>query len=155
MLPENQQFDELDYTILRELQKDCRIALQDIANKVGAPTSTVHYRVKRLEKEGIIDGYYAHIDPEKLGMDYLTVIHVRAAYGPGYHKRIGKELAKIRGIWAVYFTLGDNDFIVITRSRNKTEYLKILEKLTATPGIERTSTQVVGETVREDFRLDI
>ncbi|TFG31192.1 Lrp/AsnC family transcriptional regulator [Candidatus Thorarchaeota archaeon] len=154
-MPQEQQFDELDFTILRELQTDSRIALQDIANKVGAPTSTVHYRIKRLEKEGVIDGYYAHINAEKLGLTFLTIIHVRAAYGPGYHKRVGEELANIRGIWAVYFTLGDNDFIVITRSKSKTEYLSILEKLTATPGIERTSTLVVGEIVREDFRLDI
>lgn len=154
-MPKNEQIDKLDRDILRELQKDCRTPLQEIAEKVGAPTSTVHYRVKRLEKEGIIDGYYAKINPEKFGMDYITVIKVQAAYGPGFHDRIGKELAKMKGIWAVYFTLGETDFYVMTRSANRDQYMKILDTLMETEGILRTSTHVVAKVVREDPRLDI
>ena len=52
------KLDKLDYKILRELQRDCRI-LQEIADNVGAPVSTIHYRVKRLEKDGVIKGYSA------------------------------------------------------------------------------------------------
>jgi DNA-binding Lrp family transcriptional regulator len=154
-MPKNQQPDELDFAILRQLQIDCRIPLQEIAEKVGAPTSTVHYRVKRLERDGVIDGYYANINSEKLGLDYLTVILVRANYGPGYHERIGKKLAKIPGVWAVYFTLGETDFFVLTRSKDKSEYMKILDALMSTRGIERTSTQVVATVIREDPKLDI
>ncbi|MHA2396182.1 MAG: Lrp/AsnC family transcriptional regulator [Candidatus Thorarchaeota archaeon] len=154
-MPKKQRLDELDLAILKQLQIDCRIPLQEIAEKVGSPTSTVHYRVKRLEREGVIDGYYANINPEKLGLEYLTVIQVRAVYGPGYHERIGKKLAKIPGVWAVYFTLGETDFFVLTRSENKSEYMKILDVLMATKGIERTSTQVVATVIREDPKLDI
>jgi DNA-binding Lrp family transcriptional regulator len=150
-----QKPDDLDLAILRELQIDCRIPLQEIAEKVGAPTSTVHYRVKRLEREGVIDGYYANINPEKLGHDYLTIIKVHATYGPGYHERIGKKLAKMPGVWAVYFTLGETDFFVLTRSQDKSEYMKILDKLMATKGIERTSTQVVVRVIKENPKLDI
>lgn len=149
------QLDPLDKAILHELQIDCRTPLQDIAKKVDAPTSTVHYRVKRLERDGVIDGYYARINPEKLDLDYLTVIQVRAVYGPGYHDRIGKKLAKLPGVWAVYFTLGENDFFVLTRCKDKAEYMKILDVLMATKGIERTSTQVVAKVIREDPKLDI
>jgi len=154
-LPRNQKPDELDFKILRELQVDCRIPLQEIADKVGAPTSTVHYRVKRLEREGVIDGYYANVNAEKLGYDYLAVIMVHAAYGPGYHERIGKKLAKIPGVWAVYFTLGENDFFVLTRSQDKADYMKILDALMSTKGIERTSTQVVVRVIKENPKLDI
>ncbi len=149
------QFDDLDIAILRELQIDCRISLHEIADKVKAPTSTVHYRVKRLEKDGVIDGYYARINPEKLELDYLTIIEIRANYGPGYHDRIGKELSEIPGVWAVYFILGDTDFLVLTRSKDKTEYLKLLDTLMATKGVERTSTRVVGRVIKENPKLDI
>ena len=154
-MPKKQQPDDLDLAILRELQVDCRIPLQEIAEKVGAPTSTVHYRVKRLERNGVIDGYYANINPERLGYDYLSIILVRSAYGPGFHKRIGKKLAKILGVWAVYFTLGDTDFFVLTRSKNKAEYMKILEVLMTSKEIERTSTQIVARVIKEDPKLDI
>jgi DNA-binding Lrp family transcriptional regulator len=149
------QPDELDLAILRELQIDCRIPLQEIAEKVKAPTSTVHYRVKRLERNGVIDGYYANINAEKLGFDYLTVIKVHALYGPGYHERIGKKLAKIPGVWAVYFTFGETDFFVLTRSQDKSEHLKILNVLMGTKGIERTSTQIVARVIKENPKLDI
>lgn len=151
----NKQLDDLDYAILRELQVDCRTPLQDIATKVNAPTSTVHYRIKRLERDRVIDGYYARINPGKLDLDYLTIIQVRAIYGPGYHKRIGKRLAKIHGVWAVYFTLGETDFFVLTRSKDKAEYMKILDMLMATKGIERTSTQIVAQVILENPRLEI
>ena len=151
----NKQLDDLDYAILRELQVDCRTPLQDIATKVNAPTSTVHYRIKRLERDRVIDGYYARINPGKLDLDYLTIIQVRAVYGPAYHKRIGKRLAKIPGVWAVYFTLGETDFFVLTRSKNKAEYMKILDMLMASKGIERTSTQIVAQVILENPRLEI
>ena len=154
-MPKSQKPDELDLAILRELQVDCRIPLQEIAEKVGAPTSTVHYRVKRLERDGVIDGYYANINPERLGYDYLTVIKVHASYGPGYHERIGRKLAKIPGVWAVYFTFGETDFFVLTRSQDKSEHLKILDVLMATKGIERTSTQIVARVIKENPKLDI
>jgi len=154
-MKKKQQLDNLDFEILRELQIDCRTPLQEIAEKVGAPTSTVHYRVKRLERDGVIDGYYANINPEKLDLDYLTVIQVRAEYGPGYHERIGKKLAKIPGVWAVYFTLGETDFFLLTRSKDKSEYMKILDVLMATKGIVRTSTQVVAKLIKEDPKSDI
>jgi Lrp/AsnC family leucine-responsive transcriptional regulator len=154
-MSKGERLDELDCKILRELQKDCRTPLQEIAEIVGAPTSTVHYRVKRLEREGIIDGYYAHINAEKYGMDYITVIKVQAAYGPGFGERIGKKIAKLPGVWAVYFTLGETDFYVLTRSENRDEYMKILDTLMSTKGILRTSTQVVAKVILEDPRLDI
>jgi len=154
-MKKKQQLDNLDFEILKELQIDCRTPLQEIAEKVGAPTSTVHYRVKRLERDGVIDGYYANINPEKLDLDYLTVIQVRAEYGPGYHERIGKKLAKIPGVWAVYFTLGETDFFLLTRSKDKSEYMKILDVLMATKGIVRTSTQVVAKLIKEDPKSDI
>ena len=75
-MPAKTLLDELDIAILEELQKECRTSLQEIAEKVGAPTSTAHYRLKRLERAGIIDGYYAKIDPGKLDIDYITSIRI-------------------------------------------------------------------------------
>ncbi len=152
---ESSKLDELDVEILRELQEDCRTPLQAIAEKVGAPTSTVHYRVKRLEKEGIIDGYYAHINPEKVGMDYLTIIKVMASYGPKYYESVGDSLSKIPGVWAVYYVLGDQDFFVLTRSKDRTSFMESLDRIMSTKGVERTATQVVAKVVEEDPRLQI
>jgi Lrp/AsnC family leucine-responsive transcriptional regulator len=147
--------DELDLEIIAELQRDCRTPLQDIARRVGHPPSTVHYRVKRLEKEGIIDGYYAKINPERIGMDYITVIRIFARYAPQYYNAVGKELEKVPGVWAVYYSLGDQDFFVLTRSEDRNDFMETLDAIMAIKGVERSKTQVIARVIKEDPRIDI
>jgi DNA-binding Lrp family transcriptional regulator len=146
--------DKTDKLLLRIIQEDSRISLQKIAQRLGVPKSTVHYRIGRLERENIIEGYYAKLNASRLGYDYLAVVLVRAKYGPQYHKKVGLRLSKIPGVWAIYYVLGDWDFIVLIRAINRDDYMKKLERLSNMTDIERTSTQVVARVVKEDPRID-
>jgi len=145
----------IDRSILKFLQQDCRISLDVLAKKVGVPKSTLHYRIKRLEKEGVIDGYYAKVDPLKLGYDYVAVILVKARYGPHYHEKLGKKIAKISGVWGVYYVLGEYDFIVLIRARDREDYMDKLELMSSMPDIERTNTQVAAKVLVEDPRVPV
>jgi len=145
--------DETDLSILRFLQKDCQMPLGNLARKLGVPKSTLHYRIKRLERAGVIEGYYAKTSPLKLGYDYVAIVLVRARYGPHYHKRVGKKIAAIQGVWAVYYVLGEYDFIVLVRALNREDYMNKLEQLIGMPDIERTSTQIAAKVVKEDPRV--
>jgi Lrp/AsnC family leucine-responsive transcriptional regulator len=147
--------DDLDIAILKELQKECRITLDDIANKIDAPASTIHYRLKRLERAEVIEGYYAKVNPEKLDIEYITVIQLRVDLAPGNFDSIGKQLAKIPGVWAAYVILGDYDFLIMTRSKNREEFLNILNQLHQINGIKQSSTAVVAKLIKEDPRLDL
>jgi DNA-binding Lrp family transcriptional regulator len=146
--------DKTDKFLLKIIQQDSRIPLQKIARKLGVPKSTVHYRIGRLEREKIIEGYYAKLNASRLGYDYLAVVLVRAKYGPRYHKKVGLRLSKIPGVWAVYYVLGDYDFVVLIRASNRSDYMQKLEQLSSMADIERTSTQVVGKVVKEDPTVD-
>ena len=148
------ELDKTDRMLLKILQQDSRIPLQQIAKRLGIPKSTVHYRIRRLESEKIIQGYYAKLNPVRLGYDYLAVVLVRAKYGPRYHKKVGIKLAQIPGVWGVYYVLGDFDFIVLIRAIDRLDYMKKLERLSNMSDIERTSTQVVARIVKEDPRVD-
>ena len=148
----NSTLDEIDSGILRTLQEDCRTPLDQIADKLRVPKSTIHYRIKRLEGERIIEGYYARVNHAKLGRDYVTATFIRAKYGPGYHEKAGEKLSEISGVWGVYFILGENDFILMSRSSSREEYLQKLEQIMNMPEIERTSTQVVAKVIKEDLR---
>jgi DNA-binding Lrp family transcriptional regulator len=147
--------DELDISILKELQRDCRTPVQAIAQKIKSPASTVHYRMKRLDDLNFIKGYYAAIDAEKVERGFLTIMQVRASYGRDYHTEIGNELAKLPGVWAVYFLLGDWDFHVLIRSKDRKEFMELLERVMSMPGIERTSTMVVVKSIKEDPRIEL
>ena len=146
--------DKIDRTLLKILQKDSRVPLQVIAKRLGIPKSTVHYRISRLEREKVIEGYYAKLNPARLGYDYLAVVLVRAKYGPRYHQKVGLRLSKIPGVWAVYYVLGDLDFIVLIRALDRDDYIKKLERLSNMSDIERTSTQVVAKILKEDPRME-
>ncbi len=152
-LPES--LDKIDRGILKILQEDCRTPLEEIAKKLTVSKSTVHYRVKRLEAEGIIQGYYAKVNAAKLGKDFLTITLVRGKYGPGYHEKVGKMLAEIPGVWAVYFVLGEIDFIVLARADNREKFMERLEKIISSGEIERTNTQVIAEILKEDQRIEL
>jgi len=147
--------DDLDISLLKELQNECRTPLQDIASKVGAPTSTVHYRLKRLERAEIIEGYYAKIKPEKLDMEYIAITRLRVELTPGYYDAIGEQLSKITGVWAVYLILGDSDFLIMTRSKDREGFMKIMDQVLQIKGIQQSSTSVVAKLIKEDPRLSL
>ncbi len=149
------KLDELDKKILRMLEKDCRTPLEEIAKEIGTSKSTVYYRVKKLESQGVIKGCFAFLDAEKVNRDYVTITFIRAKYGPGYHEKVGKKLSEIEGVWAVYYIFGEIDFIILMRSNNREDYLKKLEKIMNMKEIERTSTQIVAKTYKEDPRVEL
>ncbi|MEM2405697.1 MAG: Lrp/AsnC family transcriptional regulator, partial [Candidatus Methanomethylicia archaeon] len=101
------------------------------------------------------EGYYAKIDAAKLGKEYIAVILVRAKYGPGYHEKVGRKIAEIPGVWAVYFVLGEIDFVVMVRANDREDYMRILNTLMNMKEIERTSTQVVVKMIKEDPRVEL
>ena len=154
-MPAKTLLDELDIAILEELQKECRTSLQEIAEKVGAPTSTAHYRLKRLERAGIIDGYYAKIDPGKLDIDYITSIRINTDLAKASYDKIGTELTKISGVWSVYLVLGDCDFLIMTRSKTREGFLKIIDQILKIEGIRQLNTQVIAKVIKEDPRLEL
>lgn len=157
-MKENEQkirLDDIDIKILKVLQEDCRVTLDRMSKMLNVPKSTLHYRIKRLEKVGVIEGYYAKLNPAKLGKEYIAVTLVRAKYGPGYHKKVGERLSKLPGVWGVYFVLGETDFVVLTRANSRKDFMKTLEQMINSKEIERTSTMAVVEIIKEDPRLEL
>jgi len=153
--PERPELDKIDIQILQALQEDCRTPLENVAKKLGVPKSTIHYRIRRLEQSGTIEHYFAKVNATKVGKDYLLVVLVRAKYGPRYHERIGRRIAAIPDVWAVYYVLGDNDFVLLIRANDREDYMHKLERISSMPDIERTSTQVVAKVVKEDPRISL
>jgi DNA-binding Lrp family transcriptional regulator len=142
--------DTLDLEILRILQYDAKYPIERMATKLGVSKSTIAYRIKNLETSGIIKGYHAYLDPARLNMDYITITFVHGRYGKDYHVELGEKIAKLPGVWGVYFVLGEIDFIVMGRFRNRDEFLNnYLERLMSMPEVERTSTQVVVKVIKE------
>lgn len=68
--------DRIDTRILKQLQEDSSLTNQELAEKIGLSPSPCLRRVKALEEQGIIQGYRAHLDAKKLGLDLLAQVSI-------------------------------------------------------------------------------
>lgn len=152
---QNKQLSELDLQILRILQKNCRLPLEELSRKIGVPKSTLYYRIGKLEQDGVVEGYYSKINPSKLGLGFTAIIMIRAKFGPQFHKKVGEALTQVPGVSAIYFLFGEVDFFVIVRSRDRMDFFSKIEKLYDMPEIERVNSVIVAETIKDDPRLQI
>ena len=75
------KLDKIDRKIITELQKNARIPLKVLAEKVFLSSPAVSARIERLEKEGILTGYHAEVDPLKLGYHIQAFIDVEVEPG--------------------------------------------------------------------------
>lgn len=73
--------DSTDWKILRELQQDARLSYNELGRRVGLSAPAATERVRRLEDAGVITGYSTQIDPAKVGMPLLALIHLRCDQG--------------------------------------------------------------------------
>ncbi len=77
--PNRRDIDGTTRRILDELQRDGRVSLAELGRRVGLSPPAVAERVSRLERDGVITGYHARIDPRALGFALGVVIRVRPA----------------------------------------------------------------------------
>jgi len=151
MVMETIKLDETDVKILKALVLNARLSSRQIAQKLGISTGTVLARIEKLEKTGIIKGYSAIVDHEKLGYE-LTVI-TEITVSKGKLLELEKEIARFHNVCCVYDITGLTDAMIIAKFKSRQELSDFTKKLLKMPFIERTNTHLVLTTVKEDFRI--
>jgi DNA-binding Lrp family transcriptional regulator len=145
------ELDETDVKILRTLIFDARMSSRQIAKQCEISIGTALSRIKKLEKEGIIKGYSAILDHEKLGYELTVVTEITVS--KGRLLEMENEIARLPNVCCVYDVTGLTDAVIIAKFKNREELSKFTKRLLALPYVERTNTHVVLTTVKEDFRL--
>lgn len=148
--------DRFDRAILSILAEDGRISVTDLAKRIGLSKSPTQARLKRLEKDGVIMGYRALLDPIRLGLDHIAFVEVRlndtreAALAA-----FNKAVTKIPEIEQVHLIAGNFDYLMKIRTRSMTEYRIVLaEKISTLPHVNNTSTYVAMQAVKEEGLAD-
>ena len=143
--------DETDVEILKALTLDARLSSRQIAKQCGVSIGTVLSRIKRMENEGIIRGYSALLDHEKLGYELTVVSEITVS--KGRLLEVENEIARLPNVCCVYDVTGLIDAVIIAKFKNREELGKFTKRLLAIPFVERTNTHVVLTSIKEDFRL--
>jgi len=137
--------DDLDLLILAELEQDARIPISELARRLDSPNSTIRDRIRALEENGVILGYKAIIDPEKLGLGVKAIIQASRAQSVSLEDFF-REAVKLPEITGVQLVTGETDeFITVYASG--VEQLKeiIFDKVGSLPGLTRSNTTIVLE----------
>jgi len=145
------ELTETDKKILKNLLDDARFSSRQIAKNVGVSVGTVLSRIKKMEDDGIIKGYSAILDHEKLGYELTVVTEITVS--KGRLVEMENEIAKIPNVCGVYDVTGLTDAVIIAKFKSREDLGKFTKYLLALPYIERTNTHVVLTTVKENFRL--
>jgi len=145
------ELNETDKKILKNLLEDARFSSRQIAKNVGVSVGTVLSRIKKMETDGIIKGYSAILDHEKLGYELTVVTEITVS--KGRLVEMENEIAKNPNVCGVYDVTGLTDAVIIAKFKSREDLGKFTKLLLALPYIERTNTHVVLATVKENFRL--
>lgn len=135
--------DDLDLAILAELESDARIAVSELARRLGSPNSTIRDRIRALEEDKVIRGYTAIIDPEKLGLGIKAIIQVTRNQSVSL-EQILSEPMNLSEITDVQVVTGEIDELV-TVYVHDVDHLKeiIWDRFGQFPGVTKWSTAIV------------
>lgn len=149
-MSEDVELDELDVAILRELVENGRSSFREIAKRLNTSVGTVTSRVKRMETAGVIKGYTALVEAEKLGFELTAITAVTVSRGKLLE--VQREIASLPNTVAVYDVTGVVDSIVVSKFRNRQELSEFTKRILSIPYVERTNTHIALTVVKEDFR---
>ena len=149
--------DKLDRRILTLLQNDGRLSMKDLGEQVGLSITPCIERVRRMERDGIISGYYARVNPAALGASLLMFVQITLANRSGeMFEQFRREVLRIPEVLECHLVSGDFDYIIKARIQEMTEYRKLLgDILLQLPGAAQSKSYVVMEEIKETLMLNV
>jgi Lrp/AsnC family leucine-responsive transcriptional regulator len=142
--------DDIDVRILELLRQDARISNAAIARDVGLAPSAVFQRIRKLESEGIIQGYHAHLDPASVDQGLLAFVSVQTGEG-ARAQETADLLVAIPEVLEVHRVVGQDCFFLKVRVRDTNELGRLLdEKIQRLAPVASTTTTIALTTAKEE-----
>ncbi|WP_106227763.1 winged helix-turn-helix transcriptional regulator [Jezberella montanilacus] len=151
------ELDRIDLKILDVLQRDGRISITDLADKVSLSATPCSERVKRMEREGVITGYYARVNPAALGKNLLVFLEIKLSAKSGeVFDKVKEELLYVPEVMECHLVSGDFDYLVKARLPEMNKYRQLLgEILKRLPASAESRSYVVMEEIKETLYLPV
>lgn len=124
------QMDDLDWRILAELQADARLSFSELGRRIGMSTPATAERVRRLEDWGVIRGYAAIVDPERVGLAVGAFIRIRLAGPETLAQKLTSAVANMPEVLQCHRCTGDESFILKVRVESVGQLEALIDKLT-------------------------
>ncbi len=140
--------DDIDKKILKELVENSRMPLSKISLKTGIPDSTISSRIKKLEKNNVIEQYTTIINPEAIGISVTAMVIIQTE--TENHENVEKELPKLDKVSQVYSISGEYDILIKVWARTLDELNDIISEIRTIDGIDELRELIVMERLKEE-----
>ena len=150
-LEERRRIDRFDERMMQILSTDGRIAITDLAKKLGMSKTPCGVRLKRLMSDGYITGFKAVLNPVKLDMNHVAFVEVRLQdTKEAALKAFNESVQLIPEIEQCHMIAGSFDYLLKVRTKDIIAYRRVLaERISDLPHVASTSTYVAMESVKE------
>lgn len=137
------ELDRKDFALLSELQVNASQRLEDLAKVVNLAPSSVHDRLRRLQREGVIRGWTVKVDSGALGLGVLAFISVAMSVPCG---SVVADMEAIPWVEECHSVAGQWCMILKVRVPDTAGLLALIDRVRDIPGIEKTETTIVLKT---------
>lgn len=142
-------FDQIDRRILVELQEHGRIPIVELASRINLTKTPCAERVRRLERDGVIRGYRAELDPEPLGANFVMIVLVTLNQtSDNSLEMFNDAVRRIPEIQTCFMVAGNFDYMLVARTTDISHYRNVLgDRIGKLPGVQQTHSYVVMEEI--------
>lgn len=147
-----EQLSRIDRNILKILQKDARTSYAEVARQVGLTTTPCKERIKRLEREGFIQGYHAALNPTKLGKGLVVFVQITLQRTAGdAFSEFTQAIKDVPEVEECHLVAGNFDYLIKARVKDMSEYREFLGgSLMQLPGVQESTSYPVMEIARQN-----
>ncbi|QFT54053.1 MULTISPECIES: Lrp/AsnC ligand binding domain-containing protein [Microbulbifer] len=151
------ELNTVDRNILRVLQKNGRTSYAELARQVGLTATPCVERVKRLENDGVIQGYTALINPEFLDAALVVFVQIRLnRSAQDAFEEFRNAVAALPEVQECYLVSGNFDYLIKARVADMSAYRKFYgETLLTLPEVQECTSYVVMEEVKETLEVPV
>jgi len=146
--------DDLDIKILKSLQQNGRTKRNELAEQIGLSVPSVSERLKKLEDNKIIEGYYTKVNKQAFGLDIQAFILVIMDSSKHY-KDLIKHVEKHPNILECHSVLGEGSHLMKVIVKNTEALEKLLSEIQTWTGVTGTKTTYVLSTIKETTAINI
>jgi Lrp/AsnC family leucine-responsive transcriptional regulator len=154
---QSNQLGRIDRNIVRLLQRDARMTHTELARRVGLSTTPCKERVRRLEREGVIQHYQAVLDPAALDRALVVFVQIRLnRTSLDIFEQFTAAALDLPEVQECYLVSGNFDYLIKARVADMNAYRDLLgETLLTLPGVQESTSYVVMEQVKESLMLPV
>lgn len=149
--------DNIDLHILKFLQEDALITNKEIASRLNMTATPIHERIKRLEREGVIEKYTAILNKSKLGKSLVVLVDVTLKeHAAVFLEQFERDVLLLTEVVECYCVSGGSDFLLKVLVRDMDEYRHfILHKLATLANIGNAQSRFVVNEIKSQTPVPI